>query len=231
MLLIFDLDGTLLNTIADLGTACNHALQALGYPTHSIEEYPHLVGNGVNKLIERALPAAAKTSEEQMHALILQMRAEFIPFYNAHNLDLTRPYEGITETLQALKASGYRLAVASNKYQEATAKVVAHFFPDTFDVVFGERVGVERKPNPQIVYDIQQALYGDSKALPDTLYIGDSLVDIATARNASLPVAACTWGFVAADELAAAQPDYLLNQPQELISICKFENLQIKYTL
>lgn len=112
--------------------------------------------------------------------------------------------------------------MASNKYQAATAKVVAHFFPDTFDVVFGERAGVERKPSPQIVYDIQHALFGDSKALPATLYVGDSLVDIATARNASLPVAACTWGFVAADELAAAQSDYLLNQPKELISICKF---------
>ena len=96
MLLIFDLDGTLLNTIADLGTACNHALQALGYPTHSIEEYHQLVGNGVNKLIERALPAAAKTSEEQTHDLIQRMRAEVIPYYNAHNLDLTRPYEDIT---------------------------------------------------------------------------------------------------------------------------------------
>ncbi|MDY2943694.1 MAG: HAD-IA family hydrolase [Paludibacteraceae bacterium] len=222
MLLIFDLDGTLLNTIADLGTACNHALQALGYPTHPIEEYPHLVGNGVNKLIERALPAEAKTSSDQTQELIRRMRAEFIPFYNAHNLDLTRPYEGIPETLQALKAAGHKLAVASNKYQEATAKVVAHFFPDTFDVVFGERAGVERKPNPQIVYDIQQALYGNASDVPPTLYIGDSLVDIATARNASLPVAACTWGFVAPEELAAAHPDYLLHQPKELISICKF---------
>ena len=222
MLLIFDLDGTLLNTIADLGTACNHALQALGYPTHPIEEYPRLVGNGVNKLIERALPAEAKTSCNETHDLIQRMRAEFIPFYNAHNLDLTRPYEGIPETLQALKAAGHKLAVASNKYQEATAKVVAHFFPDTFDVVFGERAGVERKPNPQIVYDIQQAIYGHASDLPPTLYIGDSLVDIETARNASLPVAACTWGFVAPDELAAAHPDYLLHQPKELISICKF---------
>ena len=187
MLLMFDLDGTLLNTIADLGTACNHALQALGFPIHPIEEYPHLEGNGVNKLIERALPAAAKTSEKQMHDLVLQMRAEFIPFYNAHNLDLTRPYKGITETLQALKAAGHRLAVASNKYQAATAKVVAHFFPDTFDVVFGERAGVERKPSPLIVYDIQHALFGDSKALPATLYVGDGLVDIATICRCGSP--------------------------------------------
>ena len=137
MLVIFDLDGTLLNTIADLGTACNHALKALGYPTHSLDEYPRLVGNGVNKLIERALPAEAKTSCNRTHELIQRMRSEFIPYYNAHNLDLTRPYEGIVEMLGALKADGHRLAVASNKYQEATAKLVAHFFPETFDVVYG----------------------------------------------------------------------------------------------
>lgn len=107
MLLMFDLDGTLLNTIADLGTACNHALQALGFPIHPIEEYPHLEGNGVNKLIERALPAAAKTSEKQMHDLILQMRAEFIPFYNAHNLDLTplRRYYGDPASIESSGAS------------------------------------------------------------------------------------------------------------------------------
>ncbi|MGM9825278.1 MAG: HAD family hydrolase [Paludibacteraceae bacterium] len=216
MLVIFDLDGTLLNTIADLGTACNHALKALGYPTHSLDEYPRLVGNGVNKLIERALPAEAKTSCNQTHDLIQRMRSEFIPYYNAHNLDLTRPYEGIVEMLGALKADGHRLAVASNKYQEATAKVVEHFFPNTFDVVYGEREGVERKPNPQIVYDIFAALEDTSGK---ALYVGDSLVDIATARNAHLPIAACAWGFCSRSELAEAQPDYLLEHAEGLTAI------------
>ncbi|MGN0234780.1 MAG: HAD family hydrolase [Paludibacteraceae bacterium] len=218
MLLIFDLDGTLLNTIADLGTACNHALRALGYPTHSLEEYPNLVGNGVNKLIERALPAEANTSCNQTHDLIQRMRAEFIPFYNAHNLDLTRPYEGVVEVLNALKADGHKLAVASNKYQEATAKVVAHFFPDTFDIVYGEREGVERKPNPQIVYDIFAAI---NHTGGKTLYAGDSLVDIATARNAGVPVAACAWGFCSRAELAAAEPDYLIEHAGELAGIVR----------
>ena len=216
MLLIFDLDGTLLNTIADLGMACNHALQALGYPPHALEEYPHLVGNGVNKLIERALPAEVKISSEQTHDLILRMRAEFIPYYNAHNLDLTRPYPGVPEVLESLKAAGHKLAVASNKYQEATEKVVAHFFPNTFDVVYGEREGIERKPDPTIVLNIFDALHQSSE---QTLYVGDSLVDIATARNAKVPVAACTWGFCSREELAAAEPDYLLEKAEELPAI------------
>lgn len=223
MLVIFDLDGTLLNTIADLGTACNHALGALGYPTHSLDEYPRLVGNGVNKLIERALPAEAKTSCNRTHELIQRMRSEFIPYYNAHNLDLTRPYEGIVEMLGALKAEGHRLAIASNKYQEATAKVVAHFFPETFDVVYGEREGVERKPNPQIVYDIFAALQDTSGK---ALYVGDSLVDIATARNACLPIAACAWGFCSRSELAEAQPDYLLEHAGEIPAIVREINEQ-----
>ncbi|MBO4986396.1 MAG: HAD hydrolase-like protein, partial [Paludibacteraceae bacterium] len=149
MLIIFDLDGTLINTIDDLGQACNHALSACGFPTHTIEDYPRLVGNGINKLIERALP-----EQHRNETTVLRLRDYFVPFYNKHNCDLTRPYNGIPELLKALKAAGNTLAVASNKYQAATEKIVAHFFPNTFDVVLGERVDVPRKPDPQIVWDI-----------------------------------------------------------------------------
>mgnify|MGYP004631893339 FL=1 len=217
MTIIFDLDGTLINTIADLGLACNHALSAAGYPTHDLAEYPHLVGNGVNKLIERALPAEAKQTAEQTQAEIQRLRKDFIPYYNEHNCDHTVPYEGMPEVLATLKKAGMRLAVASNKYQEATGKIVEHYYPDTFDVVFGEREDVPRKPDPQVVYDIL-AILPDEKVL----YVGDSIVDIETARNAGVPVIACTWGFVAHEELAAAQPDYLIDQPQE---ICKCVNV------
>ena len=148
MLLIFDLDGTLINTIDDLGQACNHALSACGFPTHKIEDYPRLVGIGINKLIERALP-----EEHRNEATVLRLREHFVPFYDQHNCDLTRPYDGIPELLQTLKAAGHTLAVASNKYQAATEKIVAHFFPNTFDVVLGERAGIPRKPDPQIVWD------------------------------------------------------------------------------
>ena len=123
MTIIFDLDGTLLNTIDDLGYACNHALRLVGYPTHPIEAYPEKVGNGINNLIRRALPEADRTEEK-----ILQVREFFVPYYDAHNCDYTRPYEGVPELLAALKRQGHQLAVASNKYQAATEKIVSHFF-------------------------------------------------------------------------------------------------------
>ena len=218
-LVIFDLDGTLLNTIDDLGYACNHALEACGFPTHAIEEYPRLVGNGVNKLIERALPEGQKDEET-----VLRVRAHFVPYYNAHNCDFTRPYDGIPELLESLKARGCMLAVASNKYQAATEKIVSHFFPGVFDVVLGEREGVPRKPDPQIVRDIEAKLQRDE--VPSTysvLYVGDSLVDQATAANAGVPFVACSWGFVAREKLVEAGCEHIIDSPRELL--CKYENI------
>ena len=214
MLLIFDLDGTLINTIDDLGQACNHALSACGFPTHKIEDYPRLVGNGINKLIERALP-----EEHRNEATVLRLREHFVPFYDQHNCDLTRPYDGIPELLQTLKAAGHTLAVASNKYQAATEKIVAHFFPNTFDVVLGERVGVPRKPDPQIVWDIIHRLSPLASNLSPIYYIGDSLVDTATAKAANLPFVACTWGFCTQKQLAQAQPNYMIHHPSEIVHI------------
>ncbi|MBE6319583.1 MAG: HAD family hydrolase [Bacteroidales bacterium] len=214
MLIIFDLDGTLINTIDDLGQACNHALSACGFPTHTIEDYPRLVGNGINKLIERALP-----EQQRNETTVLRLRQYFVPFYDKHNCDLTRPYNGIPELLKALKAAGHTLAVASNKYQAATEKIVAHFFPNTFDVVLGERVDVPRKPDPQIVWDILASLPSTINHKPSTLYVGDSLVDAATAKAANLPFVACTWGFCTKEQLLTAQPDYMITHPLELLNI------------
>ena len=214
MLLIFDLDGTLTNTIDDLGQACNHALSACGFPTHKIEDYPRLVGNGINKLIERALP-----EEHRNEATVLRLREYFVPFYDQHNCDLTRPYDGIPELLQTLKAAGHTLAVASNKYQAATEKIVAHFFPNTFDVVLGEREGIPRKPNPQIVWDILASLPSTINHKPSTLYVGDSLVDAATARAANLPFVACTWGFCTKEQLLTVTPDHMVNHPLEILTL------------
>ena len=212
MLIIFDLDGTLINTIDDLGQACNHALAACGFPTHKIEDYPRLVGNGINKLIERALPEEHRNEET-----VLRAREYFVPYYDEHNCDLTRPYDGITELLQTLKAEGHLLAVASNKYQAATEKIVAQLFPNIFDVVLGERENIPRKPNPQIVYDITHSL--SPIAHTPILYIGDSLVDAETAKAAKLPFVACTWGFCTKEQLATANPNYTINHPSELINI------------
>ena len=227
MIIIFDLDGTLINTISDLGQACNHALAACGYPTHKIEDYPRLVGNGINKLIERALP-----EEHRQEKTVLQVREYFVPYYDEHNCDLTHPYDGIPELLHALKAAGHQLAVASNKYQAATEKIVAQLFPGIFDIVLGERENVARKPDPQIVWDIVGSLEDGSKAAygledgasaygleDDVLYVGDSLVDANTARAAGCTLVLCTWGFEAAEKLATFQPDYLIEKPEEIIKI------------
>ena len=214
MLLIFDLDGTLINTIDDLGQACNHALSACGFPTHKIEDYPRLVGNGINKLIERALP-----EEHRNEATMLRLREYFVPFYDQHNCDLTRPYDGIPELLQTLKAAGHTLAVASNKYQAATEKIVAHFFPNTFDIVLGERAGIPRKPDPQVVWDILASLPSTINHKPSTLYVGDSLVDAATAKAANLPFVACTWGFCTKEQLLTVTPDHMVNHPHEILTL------------
>ena len=219
MLIIFDLDGTLINTIDDLGQACNYALSSCGFPTHRIEDYPRLVGNGINRLIERALP-----EQHRDEATVLRLREYFVPYYDQHNCDLTRPYDGITQLLTALKAAGHTLAVASNKYQAATEKIVAHFFPSIFDVVLGERVDVPRKPDPQIVYDILSTLHStldtqQDEQLGTYLYVGDSLVDAATAQAANLPFVACTWGFCTHEQLLTAHPDYIVHHPSEILGI------------
>ena len=227
MVLIFDLDGTLLNTIDDLGYACNHALQLAGYPVHPIEAYPAMVGNGINNLIRRALPETVRTEET-----ILRVREFFVPYYDEHNCDFTRPYAGITELLATLKAQGHLLAVASNKYQAATEKIVNHFFPGIFDVIFGEREGVNRKPDPQIVFDIVRDLSGKAglsvkRSVSETvyqsagrsvLYLGDSLVDRDTARNAGLPFVACSWGFVPRERLVAEGIEHIIDQPVDLLN-------------
>ena len=217
MIIIFDLDGTLLNTIDDLGYACNYALERTGYPTYPIEAYPAKVGNGINNLIRRALPETERTEEN-----IQCVRKFFVPYYDAHNCDFTRPYEGIPEVLKTLKAQGHQLAVASNKYQAATEKIVNHFFPGMFDVVLGERDGIERKPNPQIVFDIldRLRLTEERPATPDrvqTLYIGDSLVDRETAKNADVPFVACSWGFVAREKLVEEGIGTIFDRPDEII--------------
>ena len=216
MLIIFDLDGTLINTIDDLGQACNHALSACGFPTHKIEDYPRLVGNGINKLIERALP-----EEHRQEATVLRLREYFVPYYDAHNCDLTHPYDGIPELLAALKSDGHTLAVASNKYQAATEKIVAQLFPNTFDVVLGERDGIARKPDPQIVRDILAYLTDNQYPITNNrhLYIGDSLVDAETAKAANLPFIACTWGFCTTEQLQTAVPDYLVHHPSEILKL------------
>ena len=209
-LVIFDLDGTLLDTIADLAESANHALKQLGYPTRDVEKIRTFVGNGVNKLLFRALPDEEKTEENMM-----RMRTHFVPYYDAHNADLSAPYPGIVDLLEELQAKGLMIAVASNKYQEATVKLVKHYFPMIdFVEVLGQREGINVKPDPTIVFDILQKA-GVSKE--ETLYVGDSGVDMQTAINAGVDAIGVTWGFRPRTELEDFHPMGLIDQAEELL--------------
>ena len=209
-LVIFDLDGTLLDTIADLAESANHALKQLGYPTRDVEKIRTFVGNGVNKLLFRALPDEEKTEENMM-----RMRTHFVPYYDAHNADLSAPYPGIVDLLEELQAKGLMIAVASNKYQEATVKLVKHYFPMIdFVEVLGQREGINVKPDPTIVFDILKKA-GVSKE--ETLYVGDSGVDMQTAINAGVDAIGVTWGFRPRTELEDFHPMGLIDQAEELL--------------
>ena len=208
-LAIFDLDGTLLNTIEDLGYAANHALQAHGYPTHSIASYPFFVGNGVRRLIERVLPEDARTE-----ATIDRLLVTFKEYYNDHNTDYTKPYEGIPELLSLLSSRGVAIAVASNKYQAATEKLISHFFPTlSFIAVEGQKEGVQVKPDPSIVFEI---LAKAKTPKADTIYIGDSGVDMETARRACVDSVGVTWGFRPEKELVENHADTIVNSPGDI---------------
>lgn len=213
-LVIFDLDGTLLNTIADLAHSTNYALAKLEYPVHEVEAYNFMVGNGINKLLERALPEGAKTEEN-----VLRVRKEFIAHYNVHNADDSCPYPGIPELLEKLQASGIQLAVASNKYQAATEKLVAHYFPAIrFMAVFGQREGVNVKPDATIVYDILKLAEVEKDKV---LYVGDSGVDMQTAINAEVAACGVTWGFRPKEELERFHPLYIVDSTKEIETLVK----------
>lgn len=211
-LVIFDLDGTLLNTIADLAQSTNYALEELGYPTHAEDAYRFMVGNGINKLFERALPEGEKTEVN-----VLRVRQKFVPYYDLHNADKSIPYPGIPKLLASLQERGIQLAVASNKYQSAAEKLITHYFPAIhFVAVFGQREGVLSKPDPTVVYDI---LKKAGVAHDHTLYVGDSGVDMETAINAGVTSCGVTWGFRPRTELEAFHPDYIVERAEDIVEI------------
>lgn len=211
-LVIFDLDGTLLNTIADLAQSTNYALEELGYPTHEEDAYRFMVGNGINKLFERALPEGEKTEVN-----VLRVRQKFVPYYDLHNADKSIPYPGVPKLLASLQERDIQLAVASNKYQSAAEKLITHYFPAIhFVAVFGQREGVLPKPDPTVVYDI---LKKAGVAHDHTLYVGDSGVDMETAINAGVTSCGVTWGFRPRTELEAFHPDYIVERAEEIVEI------------
>ena len=208
-LIIFDLDGTLLNTIADLAQATNQALQQYNYSTHDVESYRFMVGNGINKLFERALPDSERTTRN-----ILKIRESFLAYYDKHNADLTTPYEGIEILLDTLQKQGYMLAVASNKYQAATSKLIEKYFPQIhFCEVYGQRENIPAKPSPQVVETIMQST---CTTADEVVYIGDSDVDMMTGKNAKVTTVGVSWGFRPRTELEQHNPSFIADKAADI---------------
>lgn len=209
-LAIFDLDGTLLDSLADLASACNHALSECGFPEHRVEEYKLLVGRGIYNLFRGAMPPEAVSDEN-----VQRMASLFLPWYSDHKCDFTTPYDGILEMLELLTERGVALAVASNKYQEGAQELVSRYFGEfPFVKVYGQLEGRPIKPDPTIVEQIMESMAGITKE--EVVYVGDSNVDMQTGLNAGVATIGVTWGFRSREELLALRPTYLADNPFQL---------------
>lgn len=209
---IFDLDGTLLNTIGDLAAAANHALRAMGLPQHSVDEYRYMVGNGIPKLIERMLPDSARgeASRAVAHELFQRRYAE-------HMADATAPYPGIPQLLDGLAARGIVTAVVSNKDDAFVKGIVARYFPShAFCAVIGRRDGIPAKPDPASVSAALTQMGADPAR---SLYVGDSDVDVETAHNAHLACCGAAWGFRGRGELERAGAEFIAEDAEELLRV------------
>lgn len=213
-LIIFDMDGTLLDTLQDLADCTNYILDKNGYPTHPLDAYRYFVGNGIRVLIERALPEQDRNEQR-----IEEVFQEFIPYYEKHKEDMTKPYDGIIPLLEELGKRGVLLSIASNKVQQAMDPLVAHYFPGIhFAAVLGNRNGIPPKPDPTIVEDILK-ITGVSKI--ETLYIGDTAVDMKTAAAAGIYKIGVLWGFRNREELEQAGADAIVAHPDEILHYLK----------
>lgn len=205
---IFDLDGTLLSTLADLAASCNYALRTNGMPERTLDEVRRFVGNGVKKLMERATPDGLQ------NPLFDKTLADFRQHYMKHNLDTTCPYEGVMPMLEELQRRGKKVAVVSNKFYAATQELCRHFFGDLVTVAIGEREDIRKKPAPDTVIEALRQLNATAEG---SVYIGDSDVDIDTARNAGMPCISVLWGFRDKDFLIEHGATTLVATPQEIL--------------
>jgi phosphoglycolate phosphatase len=213
-LIVFDLDGTLINSLEDLADSANWMLLQHGYPTHPVDAYRYFVGDGVRKLIERILPP-----EERTDAQIEQCKAEFVAYYKIHMEDKTSVYEGITELLKALKAQGLKIAVATNKVHVAVEPLMAKYFPGIhFDSMIGQREGIPVKPQPQIMYDILK----ETGCQPsEALHVGDTATDMQLAHSAGVTPVGVLWGYRPLEELQEAGAKFIIEKPEELLGLVK----------
>ncbi len=207
---IFDLDGTLLNTLTDLANAGNYALAQTGFPQHEESKYKVMVGNGIPKLIERILP------ENCGENILNDVKSIFDKYYAAHMTDFTKPYPGIIQCLDVLIQNNIKLAVATNKAHIFSQELIKKYFGGRFQVVEGNKENRKRKPDPEIVFEIMQKIQASKD---ETVYIGDSSVDMHTAINAGLTPIGVLWGFRSKEELVNSGARYIAENPEELISI------------
>ena len=209
-LIVFDLDGTLLNSLEDLADSANNVLEQHRFPTHPVDAYRYFVGDGVRKLIERILP-----QEERTDARIEQCRQEFVAYYKVHMEDKTSAYKGITELLTELKKRRLKVAVATNKVHIAVKPLMEKYFPGIqFDSMIGQREGVPVKPAPQIMYDILKETGCEPS---ETLHVGDTATDMQLAHNAGITPVGVLWGYRPLEELQEAGARYIIEHPLELL--------------
>lgn len=205
---IFDLDGTLLNSIGDLAAAANYVCRKNRWPEHTEEEIMGMVGHGIPNLVRQFSPADARST-----LMVLNTTSQFNQYYGCHNMELTRPYEGMAELLQQLKAAGAQLAVCSNKADNFSRAIVEHYYPGVFDLVRGNLNGMPVKPDPTVVREIMRDL--DASYL-SAMMVGDSSVDIQTGHNAGIKACGVTWGFRSRENLVEAAADAIADTPAEL---------------
>ena len=205
--IIFDLDGTLLDTLADLAEGTNYALRVNGFPERTIDEIRRFVGNGARKLIERAVP------DGQIEAALEKVRQDFDIYYKVHCKDHTGPYPGIMEMLQELVQQGYSLGVVSNKPDFAVQELIPEYFPGIFASVSGERQGVAKKPAPDLIREAMKNLQADRS---NAVYVGDSEVDLEAAANAGIPCISVAWGFKGRKFLEEQQAEMIIEAPAEI---------------
>ena len=210
--IIFDLDGTILNTLEDLAAATNWVCEQHGWPVHGVEEYKYFVGNGAPKLLSRVVPDGVELTD----ALHQQLLEEFTRRYNAHKEDKTTVYAGMPQALKRLKEAGLTLAVLSNKPHGAALPVVERYYPGVFDAVQGALPDLPVKPDPTLLHRLMGEL-GATAA--DTLFVGDSNVDIRTAKNGGLTGCGVLWGFRTRAELEAEGADFIVDTPAELAEL------------
>ncbi len=210
---IFDMDGTLTDTIEDLADAANYALGKFGFPQHNTESYKMMVGNGIPKLIERALPEEFRTDE-----YIGKVKERFFEYYNLHSTDKTKKYEGMTELISELREKGIKIAVVTNKYEPAAIDILHKLYGDVFDCIAGQLDGVPTKPDPTSTFIVMNKLGVKPE---ECIFIGDSGVDIQTAVNSKALPIGVLWGFRGESELKENGAKHLINRPEQLLRFIK----------